>query len=138
MNGKRMGGGFYTAPKGDPSDGQFDLCIASEAGRMRIFGLIPHFLKGTQDSQPEIHMDRTDRITIGLLRGFYLLTAMVRLLCRRDQLIEIIPAPWILLSAPQVDLMGPMGRSVGAGARFLLRQAASINRICTRFHPKVR
>jgi YegS/Rv2252/BmrU family lipid kinase len=93
MNGKRMGGGFYTAPKGDPSDGQFDLCIASEAGRMRIFGLIPHFLKGTQDGQPEIRMDRTDRITIKAVKGVLPAHCDGETLCREgDQLsIEIIP-----------------------------------------------
>jgi diacylglycerol kinase (ATP) len=93
MNGKRMGGGFYTAPKGDPSDGQLDLCIASEAGRMRIFGLIPHFLKGSQDGQPEIRMDRTDRITIKAVKGVLPAHCDGETLCREgDQLsIEILP-----------------------------------------------
>ncbi|MCX7682931.1 MAG: YegS/Rv2252/BmrU family lipid kinase, partial [Anaerolineae bacterium] len=30
MNGRRMGGGFYMAPDGEPDDGRFDLCIARE------------------------------------------------------------------------------------------------------------
>jgi len=40
MNGRRMGGGFFFAPTGDPGDGWFDLCIARTASRLRIFGLI--------------------------------------------------------------------------------------------------
>jgi diacylglycerol kinase family enzyme len=39
MNGIRMGGGFYFAPKGDPCDGHFDLCIAETAGKLRVFQL---------------------------------------------------------------------------------------------------
>lgn len=69
MNGQRMGGGFYMAPQGNPGDGYLDLCIASEASRRRIFGLIPYFLKGTQASQPEITNGRTDRITIKAVKG---------------------------------------------------------------------
>jgi YegS/Rv2252/BmrU family lipid kinase len=69
MNGQRMGGGFYMAPQGNPGDGHFDLCIASEASRPRIFGLIPHFLNGTQASQPEITTGRTDKISIKAVKG---------------------------------------------------------------------
>ncbi len=69
MNGQRMGGGFYMAPLGDPGDGHFDLCVVSAPSRMRIFGLIPFFLKGTQASQPEINTGRTDKITIKALQG---------------------------------------------------------------------
>lgn len=59
MNGQRMGGGFFMAPLGDPTDGHFDLCITTAVNRRRIFGLIPYFLKGTQASQPEIITGRT-------------------------------------------------------------------------------
>lgn len=69
MNGQRLGGGFYTAPEGDPSDGHLDICIASVAGRMRILTLLPHFLKGTQATQPEIRMERTGRITVRAVKG---------------------------------------------------------------------
>jgi hypothetical protein len=31
---------------------------------MRIFTLLPHFLKGSQEGQPEICMDRTTRINV--------------------------------------------------------------------------
>lgn len=69
MNGQRLGGGFMTAPDGDPGDGWFDLCIVSEATRMRLFQLIPHFLKGTQSTQPEIKMMRGKRVKIEALNG---------------------------------------------------------------------
>lgn len=69
MNGQRMGGGFRMAPRGDTSDGWFDVCIAETAGKLRIFGLIPHFLRGDQDGQPEIKMRRAKEIHITALEG---------------------------------------------------------------------
>jgi YegS/Rv2252/BmrU family lipid kinase len=93
MNGKRMGGGFYMAPKGDPCDGKLDLCIASEAGRLRIFGLVPYFLKGTQEGQPEITMERTDRITVKAVKGVLPAHCDGETLCREglELSVELIP-----------------------------------------------
>src|SRR5512143_2185837 len=93
MNGRRMGGGFYTAPKGDPFDGTLDLCIASEAGRLRILALIPYFLKGTQESQPEINMDRTGKISIRAARGSLPIHCDGETFCRggHEITVELIP-----------------------------------------------
>lgn len=64
MNGRRMGGGFQMAPNSQPDDGYFDLCIAETASKGRILQMIPHFIKGTQASLPEIQMKRAKRISI--------------------------------------------------------------------------
>ena len=64
MNGQRLGGGFWTAPEAQLGDGLFDLCIAEEVTRRRIFSLIPYFLKGTQGTQKEITMGQASRISI--------------------------------------------------------------------------
>ncbi len=64
MNGKRMGGGFQMAPESKADDGLFDLCIAESASRARILGMIPHFLRGTQGTQPEVKMRRAKRVSI--------------------------------------------------------------------------
>lgn len=69
MNGRRMGGGFFFAPRGDPTDGWFDLCIARTASRLRIFGLIPYFMKGTQATQAEVRMERGRKITASAVSG---------------------------------------------------------------------
>jgi diacylglycerol kinase family enzyme len=65
MNGQRIGGGFWVAPDAIPDDGRFDLCIAEEVSRARMFTFIPHFIKGTQATQPEIKMrkSKTARVT---------------------------------------------------------------------------
>ena len=69
MNGRRMGGGFFFAPKGDPTDGWFDMCIARSASQLRIFGLIPYFMKGTQATQKEVQMDKGRKITAMAVSG---------------------------------------------------------------------
>ena len=69
MNGKRIGGGFWTAPNASPDDGLFDLCIAAEVSRPRMLTLLPHFLKGTQVNQPEIQMKQSHTVTITATHG---------------------------------------------------------------------
>ena len=69
MNGKRMGTGFKMAPDAKPDDGLFDLVIVRQVSRLRIFSLIPHFMKGTQGSQPEVQTLRAARVTISAVEG---------------------------------------------------------------------
>jgi diacylglycerol kinase (ATP) len=69
MNGRRMGGGFFFAPNGDPGDGSLDLCIARSASQLRIFGLIPYFMKGTQATQKEVTMTRAHTVKVTALDG---------------------------------------------------------------------
>ena len=69
MNGRRMGTGFQMAPDSKPDDGKFDLVIVRQVSRSRIFSLVPHFLKGTQGSQPEIRTLRASRVTISAVQG---------------------------------------------------------------------
>jgi len=67
MNGRRMGGGFQMAPESHADDGLFDLCIAETASKGRILQMIPHFIKGTQKTLPEIQMKRAKKVTINSL-----------------------------------------------------------------------
>ena len=69
MNGRRLGGGFFMAPEGKPDDGLFDICIARQVGRARVFALVPHFMKGTQATQPEITMVRARRVVVTAEKG---------------------------------------------------------------------
>jgi YegS/Rv2252/BmrU family lipid kinase len=69
MNGKRMGTGFKMAPDSKPDDGLFDLVIVRQVSRLRIFGLIPHFMKGTQGTQPEVQTLRAARVAITAVSG---------------------------------------------------------------------
>ncbi len=94
MNGRRMGGGFMMAPESAPDDGLLDLCIASEATRLRLFQLIPYFLKGTQATQPEVKMSRAKRVKVVAKDGWLPAHADGETLCvqGKELEIEIIPS----------------------------------------------
>ncbi|NJD58424.1 MAG: hypothetical protein C3F13_01020 [Anaerolineales bacterium] len=64
MNGRRLGGGFLMAPKSQPDDGLFDLCIAEQMSSLNVIKMIPHFTKGDQATQPTIKTGQAKRITI--------------------------------------------------------------------------
>jgi YegS/Rv2252/BmrU family lipid kinase len=101
MNGQRLGGGFYMAPSGDNRDGHFDLCIASNVSRSRIFQLVPYFLKGNQASQPEITTGRTKKITVRAIEGTLPAHCDGETLCQngRELRAEIIPAAIEIITA---------------------------------------
>jgi YegS/Rv2252/BmrU family lipid kinase len=94
MNGKRMGGGFFFAPNGDPADGVFDICLARSASRPRIFALIPYFMKGTQATQKEVSMHRARRVHVVAEQGTLPVHCDGETVCYAGQelTIEILPA----------------------------------------------
>jgi YegS/Rv2252/BmrU family lipid kinase len=102
MNGRRMGGGFYMAPQGQPDDGQFDLCIAREVSRPGIFRLIPHFMRGTQHTQKEIRMHQTRRIVITAQQGTLPAHADGETLCVEGQrlALELLPRQIEIIHQP--------------------------------------
>ena len=102
MNGKRMGNGFQMAPDSKIDDGLFDLVIARQVSRMRIFSLIPHFMKGTHASQPEIRTLRAARVTITALEGVLPAQSDGEIICvdgkRLD--VELLPLQVEVVVAP--------------------------------------
>lgn len=105
MNGQRMGGGFYMAPQGESDDGQFDLCIVSNPSRPRIFGLVPHFLNGTQASQSEVTTGRTHKINVKATKGILPAHCDGETLCEEGQELsmEIIPSAIEIITAEKVE-----------------------------------
>jgi diacylglycerol kinase (ATP) len=89
MNGRRLGGGFITAPDGEPDDGLFDLCIAGQMSRARMFGLIPHFLRGTQATQESIKTGRAAHISITAVEGTLPAQTDGEILCTDGRHLEI-------------------------------------------------
>jgi diacylglycerol kinase family enzyme len=59
-----------------------------------LFQLIPHFLKGTQATQPEVKMKRARKIKVHALEGSLPAHADGEMLCveGRELEIELIPA----------------------------------------------
>ncbi len=102
MNGRRMGGGFMMAPQGQADDGRFDLCIARQVSRARIFGLIPHFLRGTQATQEPIRTGQAQRVIVTAVEGVLPAHADGETLCtdgRRLEL-EILPRQIEIICQP--------------------------------------
>lgn len=93
MNGRRLGGGFMMAPDGKPDDGLFDLCIAREVSRARIFMLIPHFMRGTQATQEPIRTGQAKRITITAEEGTLPAQTDGEILCVDGQHLEVEMLP---------------------------------------------
>jgi YegS/Rv2252/BmrU family lipid kinase len=94
MNGRRMGGGFFFAPNGDPGDGTFDLCIARSASQLRIFGLIPYFMKGTQATQKEVTMAQARKVKVTAVQGTLPVHCDGETVCfeGKELTIELLPA----------------------------------------------
>ena len=94
MNGRRMGGGFFFAPNGNPADGWFDMCIARSASQLRIFGLIPYFMKGTQATQKEVQMDKCRKVTATAISGVMPAHCDGETVCYegKELTIELLPA----------------------------------------------
>jgi YegS/Rv2252/BmrU family lipid kinase len=93
MNGRRMGGGFMMAPNSKPDDGVFDLCIARQVSRPRIFGLMLKFMKGTQFEHPAISDDQTKHITVTAIEGTLPAHADGETLCLEGKKLEIEIVP---------------------------------------------
>jgi diacylglycerol kinase (ATP) len=94
MNGRRMGGGFFFAPDGNPADGWFDMCIARSASQLRIFGLIHYFMQGRQATQKEVKMDRCRKVVATAVSGTLPVHCDGETVCfeGKEIEIEILPA----------------------------------------------
>lgn len=93
MNGTRLGGGFILAPDAQPDDGLFDLCMARAVSRVRIFTLVPHFLRGTQASQEPITIGKAARISITAVEGALPAQTDGEILCVDGQRLDIEVQP---------------------------------------------
>ncbi len=93
MNGRRLGGGFMMAPQGLIDDGLFDLCIASQVSRARIFALIPRFMQGTQATHPAISTARAKKVVVTAVEGVLPAHADGETLCTegRELALELLP-----------------------------------------------
>jgi diacylglycerol kinase (ATP) len=105
MNGRRLGGGFYLAPHAKLDDGLFDLCMAHEVGRLRIFSLLPHFMKGTQESQKEITTGRAARVSITAVKGVLPAETDGEIVCEDGKHLEVEMLPNLVevICQPQAD-----------------------------------
>jgi diacylglycerol kinase (ATP) len=102
MNGRRMGGGFMMAPQAEIDDGLFDLCIAEQVSRARIFSLILRFMQGTQATQKPIRTGRTAHIIVTAVEGVLPVHADGETICTEGQRLtmELLPQQIEFISPP--------------------------------------
>jgi YegS/Rv2252/BmrU family lipid kinase len=107
MNGRRLGGGFMMAPQSEPDDGLFDLCIVRRMSRLRMFRILPHFLRGTQASQEAVSLVQAANVTITAVEGALPAHADGEIISVDGQKLEISLLP------RQIDMIGlPPGEAV--------------------------
>jgi diacylglycerol kinase (ATP) len=103
MNGRRMGGGFMMGPEARPDDGLFDVCIARQVSRARIFTLIPRFMRGTQATHPSIKTMRAQRVVVTAIQGVLPAHGDGETLCTEGQQLtmEVWPRQMDIISKPE-------------------------------------
>lgn len=103
MNGKRMGGTFFMAPKSDNGDGVFDYCMASRLTRRDMAALIVRYTKGTQEGHHKIETGRSMRFAITALSGGLVVHADGETICvdGKSLLVECLPLRIRVLCRPK-------------------------------------
>jgi diacylglycerol kinase family enzyme len=89
MNGRQLGDGFIMAPDSKPDDGLLDLCIAEQVKPLRIFEMVPHFMRGDQATQPEIKTGRAAHIRITSQDGPLPAQTDGEIICTKGSCLEI-------------------------------------------------
>lgn len=63
-NGPREGGGFHVAPGAVPDDGILDYVLVDRVSRLKMFRLIPEFMRGTHGRFPEVTLGQCKHMRI--------------------------------------------------------------------------
>jgi YegS/Rv2252/BmrU family lipid kinase len=93
MNGRRMGGTFFMAPKARNWDGAFDLCMAAELTRGQMVDLIGRYTKGSQAGRPGITCARAAHYAIEAPEGGLVVHADGETICTDGHSLDIACLP---------------------------------------------
>jgi YegS/Rv2252/BmrU family lipid kinase len=96
MNGRRMGGSFFMGPKAVLNDGLLDICVVSHRNRRKIFQIILHYTKGTQEECDGVTMTRAADITLKALQGGITAHCDGETVCLDGKELNIICRPQVL------------------------------------------
>lgn len=69
-NSKAFGGGMFIAPDADLADGEFDIVVVGEVGKLRFLGNLPKVFKGTHVEEDEVRVFRAPRLELSASRPF--------------------------------------------------------------------
>ena len=71
-NGRYFGGGMHIAPEAGMDDGQFDIVIVGDFGKMELLCVFPRVYKGTHLGYRKIRVERAERLSIESSQRFLL------------------------------------------------------------------
>jgi YegS/Rv2252/BmrU family lipid kinase len=69
-NSKAYGGGMFIAPDAELDDGEFDVVMCGEVGKLRFVRNLPKVFKGTHVNLDEISVVRTPELSLDASRPF--------------------------------------------------------------------
>jgi YegS/Rv2252/BmrU family lipid kinase len=69
-NNKAFGGGMFIAPDADLTDGEFDVVMVGEHGKLRSLAILPKVFKGTHVEEDEVRVFRASRLELSASRPF--------------------------------------------------------------------
>lgn len=69
-NSGAFGGGMRIAPDADLADGEFDVIVVGEVGRLRFLGNLPKVFKGAHVEEDEVRVFRAPRLELDASRPF--------------------------------------------------------------------
>jgi len=71
-NSRAFGGGMLLAPNASLDDGQFDIVMVGDAGKLRYLGNLPKVFRGTHVENEEVRIVRASRFELSASRPFEL------------------------------------------------------------------
>jgi YegS/Rv2252/BmrU family lipid kinase len=69
-NNRAFGGGMFIAPGAELDDGEFDVVVVGEVGRLRFLGNLPKVFKGTHVEEDEVRVFRASKLELSAGRPF--------------------------------------------------------------------
>jgi len=69
-NNSTFGGGMQVAPDADLEDGEFDVVVVGEVGKLRFLANLPKVFKGTHVENDEVSVFRASRLKLSASRPF--------------------------------------------------------------------
>ncbi len=69
-NSRAFGGGMFIAPDAELDDGQFDVVVVGEVGKLRFVSNLPKVFKGTHVEKDEVRVFRAARLELSASRPY--------------------------------------------------------------------
>jgi len=89
MNGRRMGGTFFMAPDGDPTDGRLNWCHTKQEARIKLLAAMKAYTRGSQADRNDTETGHGSLITIKALKGTLAVHADGETICEKGKELEV-------------------------------------------------